>query len=170
METLIGIVIPPDLKAEIVEFSEKYKCPVTEPHISLVPHAMLRGARGVERNLSSFCLLQPPLKTIIGGPNIETGEEIDVFFLTVIMGSLNATRDRLISHLKLPPYSGVFRPYVSLVEQKKGGAYDFDKMLSDAKLTFSKPRSISVDALAMYKRSKKHGPYTIDKIYPFTGR
>lgn len=170
MEKLIGIVVPPDIKAEIVAFGKKYNCTIVEPHITLVPHDMIKDSKGIERSLQSFSLLQPPFKTIIGGPNIDIGEEIDVFFLTVMMGTLNSARDRLIKHLRLPPYSGVFRPYVSLVEQKKDGGHDFKKMLSEAKTVFSKPRSINVDALAIYTRSDTHEPYIMDSSYPFTGR
>lgn len=170
MEKIIGIVIPPDVKAEIVEFGNKYKCAIVDPHITLVPHEMLEGARGIERKLQSFCLSQPPFKTAIGGPNSEFRGDIEVLFLTAMMGALTVARDRLLRHLKPPSSSGMVRPYVSLIEQEKGGPYDFEKIIAEAKIVFSKPRSISVDSLATYKRSNKDEPYILDMAYPFTGR
>lgn len=170
MEKLIGIVIPPAVKSEITGFASRYGI-TFDPYIDLIGSDIIKGARGVDRGLQSYCLSQPSFKTIIGGPNIETNESGQLFYLTVMMGGLNTVRAQLIKHLKLPSYEGVFRPNIAVVMRTiNDHSYDFDAMMADAKQIFSKPRTISVEALAIYSRESKDVPYTLNVSYNFTGR
>ncbi len=170
MEKFIGIIIPPESKAKMVDFCTKYNSKLIEPYMCIIPHEMLVSVRGFDRKLQSFCLSQPPVKTLVGGPNIENTQDGRVLFLTVMMGALNVTRDKLLNHLKTPPSSGVFRTQIVLVTEREVSEYDFDSMLEEAKKVFSKPKNILVRELAIYSRKEQNDFFTIQSSYPFTGR
>lgn len=153
-----------------MNFGQRYGCVITEPHIMLLPHEILDNAKSIDRNLQSFCLSQPSFKTAVGGPNLQEKENSRMLYLTVMMGSINSIRDKLIKHMKLPRSGGMFRPLVVLAEQEPGGPYDFDSMLAEAKTLFSKSSQIDVDALGMYTRTDKNTPFAMSALYAFTGR
>lgn len=169
VERLIGIVIPEEIKKEADSFCTRFAPGLTEPYMALVTPDKLESVRGIDRKMQSFCLSQPPFKTIIGGPNLEHSDNGTILYLSVMMGPLNTARGRLMKHLKIPA-GAFFRAQLMLISGKADSNYDFDMILEDAKKTFVKAREFSVRALAVY--SKKDGDmfFTIDSEYPFTGR
>lgn len=169
MERLIGIVVPEEIKEEIDHFCTRFDPRLTEPYMALVTPDKLESLRGIDRKVQSFCLSQPPFKTIIGGPNLEHSETGTILYLSVMMGPLNTTRNRLMKHLKIPA-GAVFRAQLMLISGKPGSNYDFDMILEEAKKTFANAREFSVKALALYSKKDDDMSFTIDTEYPFTGR
>lgn len=167
MGQLIGIVIPPDVKSELIDFCKRYRYTLVDPHITLIKPEMLEGVSSFDRKLQSFCLSQPPFNTIIGGPNIDVNKSI---YLMVLPGLLNGTRERLIKHLKRKATGELYRPHISLVVNRPGNEYNLEEILPEAKKVFSKPRSIGVDSLGLYSQATPESPYVLEKTYPFTGR
>lgn len=169
MEKLIGPVISDEIKARVISFCNRYDPVLTEPYVSLADTKTLQGIKGVDRKLQSFCLSQPPFKTIIGGPNVEHSDKGSVLYLTVMMGALNTTRDKLIKHLKVQS-GGFFRAQLLLVQADAESGRDFDAMLENARETFAKPQEFSVKALAIYSRENPGEIFKMDNSYPLTGR
>lgn len=169
MERLIGIVIPEEIKNETDNFCKRFAHGPTEPYMALVTPDKLESVRGVDRKMQSFCLSQPPFKTIIGGPNLEHSDDGTILYLSVMMGPLNTARDRLMKHLKIPA-GAFFRAQLILISGKSGSGYDFDTILDEAKKTFAKAREFSVKALAVYSKKDGDTAFNIDSEYPFTGR
>lgn len=169
MERLIGIVIPDDIKTKIVKFCMQYNPKLTEPYMTLISPSQLAPVKGVDRKMQSFCLSQPPFKTIIGGPNVEHSDEGSFLYLSVMMGPLNTTRDRLVKHLKISAGS-FFRAQLLLLSGKPNDNQHFDEMLQSAKEVFSKAQEFSVKSLAIYSRENEDEFFKIDAEYPFTGR
>lgn len=167
VERLIGIVIPQDFKDDILEFCAQFNPEPMEPYMALASPEMLESIRGVDRKLQSFCLSQPPFKTIIGGPNVERSENGATLYLTVMMGPLNTTRDKLLKHIRIPA-GGFYRAQLVLIKDKTGTA--FDMMLTKAKEKFPKAREFYVQALAMYSKKDGANNFSIDSEYRFTGR
>lgn len=169
MEKILGIVIPDDIKANIVNFCKQYGSNPAEPYMALFTSDKIEAIKGLDRKMQSFCLSQTPFKTVIGGPNLEHSDTGTLLYLSVMMGPLNAARDKLAKSLHIQG-GGFFRAQLVLLKRQDGTGENFDEMLAQAKEVFSKAQEISVTELALYSRESEQDSFRLETAYPFTGR